>query len=411
MRRSHSPEILVSLVVALLSGAGIEAGRITAVQEAPARPRLPFASATRVGDTHYFSGWGSRDPETGQHPEGFEAQVHQLMKNLQRLLKRHELDVSHVVDAHSYITYPDRFADFNRIYGEYFAGPPPALTAIGIPRLPATEVEITFVASHRRDITAVHPEGVSRTKHFSHGILDGDYLYVSGTDSRDLRTGRLPDGDFREHARRTLENLGAVLEAAGMSYRDAVKTQVFLTDLGYFETMNEVYRTFFPEDPPTRTTVGVTELPAGSPVLINLVAARGKTVVIPKGVEPSPNFSPAIRVGDRLFLSGKIGTVPGGMVAQVREVMDDLGQTLRAAGMDFSDVVEAKIYLANMEDYAAMNAAYGSYFDERFPARSCLQAGSLLRDSRVEITLTADASPRHENPRQGASPALIRDPR
>ena len=74
--------------------------------------------------------------------------------------------------------------------------------------------------------------------------------------------------------------------------------------------------------------------------------------------------------------------------------MDDLGRTLRAAGLDFSHVVEAKVYLADMEDYAAMNEAYGRYFNERFPARSCIQAGSLLRDSRVEITLTADGSVR-----------------
>jgi len=86
--------------------------------------------------------------------------------------------------------------------------------------------------------------------------------------------------------------------------------------------------------------------------------------------------------------------VEGGVAAQVREVMDEFAQTLRAAGLDFSHVVEAKVYLADMEDYAAMNQAYGAYFTKHLPARSCIQAGSLLRDSLVEITLTADASVR-----------------
>nr|MBA3884848.1 RidA family protein [Acidobacteriota bacterium] len=196
----------------------------------------------------------------------------------------------------------------------------------------------------------------------------------------------------RDHARKALENVGTVLRAAGMAYRDAVKVEVFLTNLADFEAMNDVYRSVFSEAPPTRTTIGVTELPGGSPIVINLIAASGKEIIVADGVKPGPIFSPAIRVGHRVFLSGKIGTVPGGVGPQVREVMDDLGRTLRAAGLDFSQVVEAKVYLADMEDYAAMNEAYGGYFKERLPARSCIQAGSLLRDSRVEITLTADAS-------------------
>jgi 2-iminobutanoate/2-iminopropanoate deaminase len=398
MRTSHALTIVAFTLAAvfLFSEAPVVTGQDAGRQEAPARPRLPFTSAVRAGDTHYFAGWGSGNPETGRHPEGFDAQVRQLMTNLENLLKQHDLDFRHVVHTHAYLTYSDRFADFHRIYGEYFTGPPPALTVVGVPRLPATEVEITFVGSHRDAIDAVHPEGASRATHLSYGIRDGDYLYVSGVGSGDLRTGRLPQGGFREQAQQALENVGAILRAAGMHYRDAVKAEVFLTDLTPFETMNEVYRTFFSEDPPTRTTVGVTEIADGSPLLINLLAAPGKQVLIPEGVRASPNFSPAIRVGDRLFLSGKIGTVPGGVAAQVREVMDDLGRTLQAAGMDFSNVVEAKVYLADMNDYTAMNQTYGSYFNDNFPARSCIQAGSLLRNSTVEITLTADASARRQ---------------
>ncbi|MBA2604948.1 MAG: hypothetical protein H0U94_15295 [Acidobacteria bacterium] len=382
------PAILAALLLAPRSGL------LSAQQDPPARPRLPFVAAVRAGDTHYFSGWGSRNPATGEHPEGFDAQVHQLMKNLQELLQKHDRELRHVVHSHAYITYPDRFADFARIYGQYFSGPPPALTLVGVPRLPATEVEITFIASHAGELTPVRLEGGTTSTHASPALRDGDYLYVSGMDSRDLRTGRLPEGTFRDHARKALENVGTVLRAAGMAYRDAVKAEVFLTDLANFEAMNEIYRSVFSEAPPTRTTIGVRELPGGSPIVINLVAATGKEIIVADGVKPGPIISPAIRVRDRVFLSGRIGTAPGGVGAQVREVMDDLGRTLRAAGLDFSHVVEAKVYLADMDDYAAMNEAYGGYFRERFPVRSCIQAGSLLRDSRVEITLTADATVR-----------------
>ena len=179
-----------------------------------------------------------------------------------------------------------------------------------------------------------------------------------------------------------------------MSYRNVVKVEVYLAEFRQIDKLNEVYRTFFPDNPPTRTIVGVTGLPEGSPLVINLVAARGQKVVIPDGARPSPDHSPAVRVGDRLFLSGSVGTAAGNAATQVREVMDDLSRILRAADMNFSHVVKGKVYLTNMDDYAVMNETYGSYFSALFPARSCIQVGSLPRNSKVEITLTADASAR-----------------
>lgn len=362
--------------------------------KAPARPRLPFTSAVRVGDTNYLAGLGSRDPKLGGHPEGFEAQVRQLMVNLQALLKRNGLDFGDVVHAHAYSTYAGRFDEFDRIYREYFPGVPPALTSIGVRRLPATEVEISFIASHRPHSEVIVPGAAPHPNRISFATKDGDYLYISGTDSRDLKSGQLPSGDFSTHARRCLENVGAALKAGGMSYRDAVKVEVYLTDLKQLDAFNALYRSFFSEDPPSRTTVGVTELPKGAPVLMNLVAAPGKKVVQPAGIPRNPDLSPAIRVGDRLFLSGGLAKKSGAVGAQVREVMDELGRILNAAGMNFANVVEGKVYVANMEDYAAMNEAYGSYFTTSFASRACIQTGALPANSKIEITLVADASPR-----------------
>lgn len=359
-----------------------------------ARPRLPFTAAARVGDTTYLSGWGSRDPKTGRHPESFEGQVHQLMINLQGLLKSRELDFSHVVHTHAYITHRDRFDDFYRIYQGYFTGPPPALTTVGVARLPATEVEITFIASHRAKTEPVLPAGVNPSRHFSPGIRDGDFLYTSGIDGRDLRTGRLPAGDFSSHAQQCLQNLGSVLKAAGLDYRDVIKVEVYLADLRQLDPLNGVYRSFFPDNPPTRTVVGVTQLPDGAPLLINLVAAKGQKTVLPGGARLRSDQSPAIRVGDRLFLSGSSGPASGDVAAQVRAAMDEAGRILRGAGLDYSQVVKGKVYLTDMNDYAVMNQTYGSYFSTLFPARSCIQVGSLPNESKVLITLTADASTR-----------------
>ena len=90
-----------------------------------------------------------------------------------------------------------------------------------------------------------------------------------------------------------------------------------------------------------------------------------------------------------LFPSGKAGFAQGGIEAQVKEVMDGLGQYLKAGGMDYSNVVEAKVYLADIKDYGKMNEVYRSYFKSDPPARTCIAISKLVRDSGVEITFVA----------------------
>jgi len=382
--------ILLAASVAL-GFTSLPAAPAEAKKEAPAKRRgLPFTAAIRVGDTHYISGWGSRDPKTGKHPEGFEAQTRQLLVNLRELLQRNGLKLADVVHTHAYVTYPDRLADFHRIYAEFFPQRPPALTTMGIPRLPATEVEITFIASHRPDVVAIQPAGMAARPHASAAIRDGDFLYVSDL----AEIGAPVNGSVSEQARQSIAKLEAVLKAAGFKLSEVVKLELYLTDLVQTETVNGVLRSAFARNPPTRTVVGVRDLPRGAAVAINAIVARGGKAVKLQGGARATDDPAAIQVGHRLFLSGRAGTAGGGMAEQVREVMDELGRVLQAAGMTFSHVVKGKVYVADMEDYAAMNAAYGSYFTDLFPTRSCIEVGSLPQNAKVAITLTADSSPR-----------------
>jgi 2-iminobutanoate/2-iminopropanoate deaminase len=99
-------------------------------------------------------------------------------------------------------------------------------------------------------------------------------VYCSGQIALDPATGQLVEGDVRAQTRRALQNLSAVLEAAGSSLAGVVKTTVFLTDMGNFTAMNEVYATFFDDTPPARSTVAVAELPKGAQVEIEAIAER-----------------------------------------------------------------------------------------------------------------------------------------
>jgi 2-iminobutanoate/2-iminopropanoate deaminase len=108
---------------------------------------------------------------------------------------------------------------------------------------------------------------------YSHAVRTGDLLFCSGQIPLDPATGELVGATAAEQARRCLQNLRAVCDAAGASLARAVRLTVYMTDLAAFAEVNEVYAGFFPEDPPARVAVGVAELPRGAYVEIDAVVA------------------------------------------------------------------------------------------------------------------------------------------
>ena len=96
-----------------------------------------------------------------------------------------------------------------------------------------------------------------------------------------------------------------------------------------------------------------------------------------------------------MYCSGQLGLVPdtgklaAGVEAQARQALDNLGAVLRAAGMDYADVVKTTVFLADINDFAAVNAIYAEYFRDEPPARSCVQAGALPKDGLFEIEAVA----------------------
>ncbi|MCE5306720.1 MAG: RidA family protein [Acidobacteriales bacterium] len=120
----------------------------------------------------------------------------------------------------------------------------------------------------------VQPKEFPTGRPFSPAILAGDTLYVSGNIGSDLKTGKIPES-FEDEVKLCLENIGILLKAGGMSYRDVVSVQVYLTDMDQFKQMNAVYLTFFKSEPrPTRTTVGVTKLAGGAHAEITVTAKK-----------------------------------------------------------------------------------------------------------------------------------------
>ncbi len=109
---------------------------------------------------------------------------------------------------------------------------------------------------------------------YSQGILVGNTLYCAGQIALDPESGKLVSGGIREQTQRVLQNLGAVLAAAGMNYDDVVRTTVYLADISDYKEMNEAYAAFFPNIRPTRATVQAGKLPAGALLEISCIAVK-----------------------------------------------------------------------------------------------------------------------------------------
>ena len=108
---------------------------------------------------------------------------------------------------------------------------------------------------------------------YSPALRAGKLCFVSGQVPFDPASGNLVGGDIAAQTRRVLQNIGALLEAGGLSYRHVVRTTVFLADMSDFPAMNEVYRTFFEEPFPARSTVQAARLPRDARIEIDAIAS------------------------------------------------------------------------------------------------------------------------------------------
>ena len=108
---------------------------------------------------------------------------------------------------------------------------------------------------------------------YSQGIKSGNLVFTSGQIPLNPETGELINGDFKSEISQVLTNLNAVLTSGGSSLKKAIKLTVFLTDLSYFPQVNEVFKEFFPENPPARSAVQVSALPMNAKIEIEAVGS------------------------------------------------------------------------------------------------------------------------------------------
>jgi len=365
---------------------------------------LPFSPAVKADGLIYVAGMLGNDAKGVIAKGDVKAQTRQTLENIGATLKAGGSSIANAASVLVYLRNASDFAAMNEVYSTYWQKDPPARTTVVVTQPLANPdglIEISMVAVPTGgERVVIHPSDWIRSPSpYSYGIKSGNTLFLAGLVSRNGKDNTTVKGDVPTQTKTVLDNGGAILKEAGMSFADVVSSRIYLTDDTQFQAMNTAYRTYFPSNPPARATVKAGLTSPDYLVEITMVAVKDpsrKAITTPNADgtpgRPNPNLSSAIQVGRRLYVAGLLGnteTNKGDVRAQTKELLVRTERTLKAAGYDWSHVVDGVVYLTDMSKFQDMNAAYREIFSKDFPARATVGTGLMGADGLVEIMFTA----------------------
>ena len=383
------------LVVATFIGLiGLAAGVAGQVQRFAGPTELPFSAATKADGLVYVAGMIVADGDIRN-------QTRRVLENIDAALRKAGSSLANVASVHVYLKHASDFAAMNEVYRTFWKADPPVRTTVQADLVaPNGLVEMSAVAvPNGGDRTVIHPAGWAPALNpYSYGIKTGNTLFVAGLVARNGKDNSPVEGPMAVQTKAVLDNGAGILKAAGMGFEHVVSSRVFITDATMFQEMNGVYRTYFPKDPPARATVVARPMNAANVVEITMTAVNAPKQVFTTPAadgtpgKPNPLLSSAVKVGNRLYVSGILGNTPenkGDVEAQTRELLARVGRTMTAAGYGWSDVVDAVVYITDVAHFDGMNRGYRSVFAKDFPARATVRTGLVNADALVEIMFVA----------------------
>jgi 2-iminobutanoate/2-iminopropanoate deaminase len=179
---------------------------------------------------------------------------------------------------------------------------------------------------------------------YSPGIFVGDYLYVSGQGVRDS-SGAMPEG-VAAQTRQCLENVKAIVEAAGLTMDHVVHMQLYLEKIGWLPEVDRVYAEYFPKNPPARVVIGVAKMPTDTTVEMTVVAARDLKMKKPlalKSLKPLGHASSAVEANGRVYLSAVYGKTQAEAEASLKKALGEARLNQIVFRNDYGVAAAAKI--------------------------------------------------------------------
>ena len=395
--------VLMFVCSVLALGSSMVLAQTSSKQVFGSNPNLPFSPAVKADGLIYVS--GAIGSGAGAVSGDIKKQTKDTLDNIAATLKTAGTTLEHAVNITVYLRNPADFAGMNEVYATFFPKDPPARTTVIVTQPLAQAaglVEISAVAvppgAERR---VIHPAGWVKTPApYSYAIKTGNTLFLAGIISRNGVDNSPVAGDLGAQTRQVMDNIGTILKEAGMGFGDVVQSRVWYNAESN-QALNEVYRTYFAGvDPPVRAAVRAGLTAPEYLVEVSMVAVKdpSRKLVTPPNADGTPGrvnpnavLSPAIQVGNRLYIAGMLGntaTNRGDARAQTTETLARIERALKAAGFDWSHVVDGLVYMPDMSKFQEMNAAYREVFTRDFPARATIGTG-LGGDALVEIMFIA----------------------
>ncbi len=359
----------------------------------PAGGQAPLSAAVKADGLIYVSGALSAKGDIKEQTQG-------VLNSLGQSLTKAGSSLQNVVAATVYLKDPADAAAMTEVWRATWPKDAPTRTTISAGLVSeAALVEIAVIAvptgGERKIIT---PAGWATTNPYSYAIQTGDTLFISGLVSRGAKDNQPIEGDVTTQMKTIFANAEEILKTAGFTMADVVANRVYLTDVAAFGEMNKAYVPNFPTNPPARATV-IVALPGPQyKVEVTMTAVKGPKEVITTPAldgspgKPSATLSSAIKVGNRLYVSGILGNNAdnkGNVEAQTKEAMTRIERTLKAAGFGFGDLADAVVYITDVSFFQGMNNAYRPAIAKDFPARATVKTGLVGSEGLVEIMFVA----------------------
>lgn len=250
--------------------------------------------------------------------------------------------------------------------------------------------------------------------HYSQTVAFSHYNNLSAQLPIDLKSGKLVAGGIKEQAEQCFKNIKAVLESINHVMSDVIRITVFVKNIKDLDTVNQVYKTFFPTYVPTRTSVAVAALPMGALVQVEALISNGEGTIpnapqagdLIKLTNNTPNapicalstqtvaFSHYNNITAQLPIDPKSGKLVGECIkAQTAQCLKNIKAILESIDVPFDDIVKINIFLKNISDIDAVNKVYTTFFPDSsiaravayVPARTVIAASALPMGALVQI--------------------------
>ena len=268
-----------------------------------------------------------------------------------------------VAKVNIYVTNMSDYSAVNDVYRTFFAtGDPPARACVAVPALPGKDAKIMIdcIAAKTEEAAAERSvvRGNTAVPVYSPAVVVGETVYASGQvalDPKSTTKSLVGAGDVGEETKQALTNLEAVLRKADCGLANVSKVTIYLTNMCDYAKVNEVYKTFFKEEPPARACFAVGALPLGAKVEIEAVGRRSSSTSkrrVVAGSTAVPVYSPAIIHGSTAYVSGQVALLRGGVFDnEARDSFSNLKTVLHRAGASLEGVAKVNAFLKDGENF------------------------------------------------------------